>query len=369
MKPSVRNILIPSAVTLAIALGALVRTQSSAATDPSPSSAEAGAKQVLTVARAVVQQRTWPVELACSGATVSWQDAVIGAEVDGLRITALHVDVGSRVQRGQVLAELARDAVEAELHRYEAALASAKASLLHAQADAERARALANSGVMSQQQINQYLTAELTARAAVDLADAQVKEQQVTLNHTFVRAVDDGVITSRTALLGQVVSTGDELYRLQRQGKVEWRAEVDAKQLALIEPGAAAAIVLADGKRIEGKVRLVSPTLSDTTARANVFVALPAGITAGDFLSGHIRAGEQALLTVPLSAIVLRDGYSYVFELTGENTVVRRQVQLGPQRGLEVAVMSGIAEHTNVVASGGAFLTEGDKVKVVGEQI
>lgn len=324
---------------------------------------------VLSVTEIRPQAKAWPVELTASGAIVAWQEAVIGAQTGGLRITALYADVGDWVKQGQVLAELDRATVQAEVRRYEAALASARASLSKATADAQRARLVQGSGAVSDQQINEYLVAEETAQANVDLAEAQLASQKVTLSQTRIAAVDDGRITSRSALLGQVVSSGTELFRLQRQGLLEWQAEVDAQQLAMIKPGAQAEVILPSGAVLKGTVRLAAPTLSPSTSRADVYVRLPkdSTATAGMFASGRIEAGRKTVLTVPESAVVLRDGRSYVFEIGANNTVIRRAVSVGEHHDGQVEIAGGLSAQARVVSSGGAFLNDGSLVTVVKE--
>ena len=353
MKPATKKIVICTVMVLVVASVVTGLKQSAARTEPRPKAAKAALS--VTTTRPV--QKQWPVQLPASGSIVAWQEAVISAETGGLRITALHADVGSRVKRGQVLAELARASVQAEVRRYEAALASARASLAKAKADADRARQVLGSGALSEQQINAYLAEEKTAQANVDLAEAQLAVQQVTLSQTRIVSVDDGIVTSRSAVLGQVVASGAELFRLQRQGRLEWQAEVDAKQLGVVKAGAKCEVTLSSGRVLPGTVRL-----------ANVFVSLAddSGTKAGMFANGHIKAGEQPVLAVPESALVLRDGRSYLFEVGADNKVVRRLVTAGMHREGMVAI-AGLSGESRIVTSGGSFLADGDLVTMVKE--
>jgi RND family efflux transporter MFP subunit len=364
MKPATKKMVICTALVLVVAGVVTGLKQTAARTEPQPKAAKA----TLTVTTTLPVQKQWPVQLPASGSIVAWQEALISAEAGGLRITALHADVGDRIKRGQVLAELARNSVQAEVRHYEAALASARASLAKAKANADRARQVQGSGALSEQQINAYLAEEKIAQANVDLAEAQLAVQQVTLSQTRIVAVDDGIITSRTVVLGQVVACGTELFRLQRQGRLEWQAEVDAKQLGVVKPGAKSEVTLSSGRVLRGTVRLVAPTLSTSTSRANVFVSLAddSGTRAGMFANGHIEAGEQPVLAVPEAALLLRDGRSYVFELGVDNKVVRRLVNEGMHREGLVAI-AGVAGQARIVTSGGAFLADGDLVTVAKE--
>jgi len=365
VKPHFKSLII-IAVAVVLALVAVVMLRGKAAT----AKKDTGNKNaVLSVTVSQPQTKQWPTQLTASGGIVAWQEAIIGAQTGGLRITALSADVGDWVKRGQILAELDRAKVMADLSRYEASLASAKASLSQAKSNAERARLVKGSGVMSEQQINQYLVAEETARADVALAEAQLAAEKVTLAQTSILAVDDGMIIARSALLGQVVSTGTELFRLQRQGRLEWQAEVDANQLAVIKTGAKADLKLPSGQVLTGSVRLAAPTLSTSTGRANVFIGLPNGgpAKAGMFASGSIEAGTKSVLAVPETAVVLRDGRSFVFEVGTGNKVIRREVSVGAYRDGLVEIVSGLTARARVVNSGGAFLNDGSLVTVVKE--
>lgn len=367
MKSLKSKILAGSVSLLVIAVAVLLlhpqAGQTAAGTGKNPA-ADSSAQSVLTVTTLQPQTATWTQKIAANGTVAAWAEAIIGAETGGLRIAALHAEVGQHVKRGQLLAELARASVEADLNRYQAALASARASLVQAKANADRARLVKGSGAISEQQVAEYLATEQTASAAVQEAAAQVAAQQVTLSQTRIVAVDDGIITAKSALLGQVVSAGTELFRLQRQGRVEWQAEVAARQLGQIQPGAAAQITLPTGAALTGKVRLVSPSLSTTTSRATVYVTLPDDATAGMFASGQIDANQRKVLTLPEAAVTLRDGLSYAFEIDPQGKVIRHRLTTGERQQGQVEIVSGLTAGTRVAASGGAFLADGDQVKV-----
>ena len=110
--------------------------------------------------------------------------------------------------------------------------------------------------------------------AELDSAEADLQSKLTTLAQTRVLAVDDGIISSRSALLGNVVNTGAELFRLVRQGRIEWQAELDAQQLVHVKVGQVAHVTLPGGKVVNGAVRLVAPTLSISTGRAIVYISL-----------------------------------------------------------------------------------------------
>lgn len=325
---------------------------------------EAPASLTVTVIRP--QQLSWPRLLGANGNLQPWQEVVISAETGPYRIATLEADVGARVRKGQVLATLARESLLADRARLQAAVAEAQANLDKANSDVERARLVGDSGALSAQQIQGYRVTQRTSQAALASARAQLRGADVQLGQASVRAADDGVVSSRTALLGKVVNAGDEMFRLVRQGRIEWQAELDARQIAAVRPGQAARVTLPDGQVVAGTVRLVSPTLASTTSRAIVYVQLPAAspARAGMYGSGVIEVGSGSVLTVPDSALVLRDGKSYVYVLAKNDRVKETAVTAGQRRDGRVEV-SGVAPDAQVVASGGAFLGDGVAVRVV----
>lgn len=326
------------------------------------------APAALTVNLTEALRQTWPDTIEVDGSLAAWQEAVIGAETGSLRITALYADIGSTVKRGQLLAQLADGSAAAEVRKQEGMVAQARAAVEKTQADLQRSRKAADSGALSGQKIDEYRISAASDRAALDAALADLQGKRITLAQTRVVAVDDGVVSSRSALLGNVVTPGAELFRLVRQGRVEWQAELDARQLARVRVGQHALVKLPSGSVIRGVVRLAAPTLSTSTGRAIVYVSLAAGggQRSGMFASGSIELAQTTALTLPESALVVRDGRVDVYVLAGDGTTVaRRTVETGRRRNGRVELLSGIDATARVVASGGAFLSDGVAVKVI----
>lgn len=329
----------------------------------------AQARPALSVTLTTPQPEEWPQVLAANGNIAPWQEAVIGAEIGGNRLTEVLVNVGSVVKKGQVLARISSDTLAAELAQSKAALAEAEATLAEAHANADRARQIQHTGAFSEQQIAQFLTAEQTARARVNAARARVHADEVRLAQTRVLAPDDGVISARTATVGATPQPGQELFRLIRGGRLEWRAEVTATELPRIKPGMSASIVPpgATEPRIRGKVRMVAPTVDPQTRNAIVYVDLPAGggARAGMFARGEFELGKITALTLPQSAVVMREGFSYVYRVGPDNKVTQLKVSTGRRVGERVEITGGLERDARVVASGGGFLADGDVVRVV----
>jgi RND family efflux transporter MFP subunit len=332
--------------------------------------APVAARPALTVTSTRAQSSALPIKLSANGNVAAWQEASIGAEISGLRLSEVLVNVGDVVQRGQVLARFASEAVQSDVAQARAAVTEASANAQEASANADRVRTLQNSGVFSGQQINQYLTAEQTAKARVESVKAGLAAQMLRLQYAEVRAPDGGVISARLATVGAVVGSGTELFRLIRQGRLEWRAEVSSVELARLRPGTAVTVLAASGSELKGRVRVVAPTVDPQTRSGLVYVDLPSqgsgasNFKAGMFARGEFDMGNSPALTVPQQAVVVRDGFSYVFRLNADQRVSQLKVQTGRRIGERVELLEGVGAEALLVASGAGFLNDGDLVKV-----
>jgi RND family efflux transporter MFP subunit len=204
----------------------------------------------------------------------------------------------------------------------------------------------------------------------VEVARAVVQTQQIQLKNTKIYAPDSGVISARTATVGAVISAGSELFRLIRQSRLEWRAEVVSADIAKVKVGMHVNITAADGSKFSGKVRKLSPTVDMQTRNSLIYVDLPSNNTAkaGMYAKGEFVSGQSSALAIPQQALVLRDGFTYVFVVKSEQgrTIVK-QIKVQPGRRLLnlVEIVSGLQAQQSVVALGGAFLSDNDVVKVV----
>ena len=330
-------------------------------------------KAALTVSVVHAARSTAAVKLAANGGLAAWQEASVGAEANGLRIAELHAAVGDSVQKGQLLLTFDAESVQADVALARAALAEAQATALDAAANAARARAVDGSGALSAQQVNQYLTQEQVAKARVDSAKAQLDAQLLRLKHSQVLAPDAGVVSARSATVGAVVGAGTELFKLIRQGRLEWRGEVTAAEMGRIAPGTQVVLTAPGGAQAPGRVRVVAPTVDAQTRNGLVYVDLlapmgkgaAAAFKPGMYARGEFSLGNSSALLVPQTAVVVRDGFSYVYRVGADKRVSQTKVQTGRVGDNTLEILSGLKPEDQIVASGGSFLSDGDLVKVV----
>lgn len=346
----------PAALTLLV-LSGCGGSSDEAAQAKTTASAQAAASTELRPALTVTITRPQSTQLAgallANGNVMAWQEAIIGAEVNGLRLAAVHVNVGDRVSRGD---ELARFASEIP---YAAAL-QAQANYENAKSEADRVRALGDEGIYSRSQLTQIYTAEKVAKAQWEAA-------QVTLAATRVLAPDDGVISARSATVGAVLSSGNELFRMVRQSRMEWRAEVTPAEIGRVKIGQQVEVTTVSGLQVQGLVRAIAPAADPQTRNILVYVDLPRNdaLKANTFARGFFALPASAALTVPAQSVVQRDGHSYVFVVDAQSRVSQRKVEVGRRVGERVELLQGVAPLDAVAVQGAGFLNEGDLVKIV----
>ena len=333
---------------------------------------EAAQRPAMVVTAKPPKMELLPVRLAADGEVVAWQEASVASESNSLTLSEVLVNVGDRVKKGQVLARFNGRTVAEDVTQAKAALAEAKAGAMEARANARRARRLRGTDTISEQQIEQYVSADRTARAKVRSAAAALASKRQNWQNVELRAPDDGVISSRDATEGSVPAAGTELFKLIRQGRLEWQAELGSDEVMRVQPGNRVEVYTADGQPVEAKMRARAPSenTKKRTTLVYVDVADSPGLWAGMFAHGAFDLGERPALTVPIEALVPSDGFMYVYRLKDDDHVERIRVKTGRQEGDRIEIMPtgdvSLTEADRIVVEGAAFLTDNDLVKVAG---
>ena len=270
--------------------------------------APAVSRPALTVRTTTLQDAKWGRTLSANGSILPWQEAIISAQVQGLRIAEVNVSIGDHVQQGEVL-----------------------------------------------------VTLDNFARVVGDASERPVQGR--------ILAPDSGVISAASANVGSVAQPGVELFRLIRKGRLEWRAELTADELMLLRKGMTAEITVGEGRVIRGTVRAIAPSVNSQTRYGYVLVTIPdsTGIIAGAYAHGtfDVSGGKKSVLSLPQSSVMQRGTLTYVLVVGADNHVHERTVSVGQRVGDRIQIKQGLKANEPVVESGGSFLTEGDVVQVV----
>lgn len=312
-------------------------------------------RAALTVTMATPQRMTWPDVVIAQGAIAPWEEASIGTQIGSYQLIEVRANVGDQVRRGQVLARL-----NAALLHAEEAQMLARHALTNA--NDRRARGLQGVGGISDQDALQFATEARTATALL-------AAKRLELQYTYIRAPDDGVISARSATTGAVVPAGQELYRMIRKNRLEWRGELTAQHIVAARRGQIVTLSLPGGGKARAKIRAFAPTL-DAASRLGIVYAdiLPGGrARAGMYANGAIAVGESAALVVPAECVVIRDGRSYIMILPTpgkRSDVVLRAVTTGRRSDDQVEITHGLTGAEHLVRRGAAFLDDGDVVDI-----
>ncbi len=363
--------LIPLACLAALLLSGCGKKPADAGAAQAGGTSAAAASASMAVTLAPVVARTVQHGVIASGPVAAWEDMQLGVELSGLRVTALHVDVGQQVARGQVLLELDHRTVDSELRQAQAGHAEAAAGVKLAEVNLSRGAALAKGQLISASALDELRASLVQAQAREATTRAQRDGVQLKRDFTTLRAPDAGIISRRLVQPGQVVSAGSQLLGLIRQGRLEWRPELSEAELARVSIGDAVRLRDAVGVEVEGRVRALSPGVDSTQRTGTVYADLPApgALKVGTFIEGRILTASAPGLVVPASAVLMRDGYAYVFTVDNKQIAHRVRVRLGERSGESVEIIEGVKAGDSVVSSGAGFLADGDSVRVVGATV
>jgi RND family efflux transporter MFP subunit len=327
-----------------------------------------------------------------TGSLAPREEVLVGPEIDGYRLTELLAEEGDYVKKGQVLAKLSREILEAQLAQNSASLsktqasidqvrnqiAESEATLRQAEDAFNRVKPLRESGVASQASFDEREAAFRTARARLAaqkeglkfaeaeqiLMQAQRRELEIKLGRTDIRAPADGIVSRRTARMGAVSSSSAEpLFRIIKDGDIELDAEVPEFYMTKLKAGQRARVEIeGDGER-KGTVRLVSQEVNTSSrlGRVRIFLGGAADLPIGMFAKAMIDAGQRDAIGVPSTAVLYQNESATVLAVL-DGKVRERTVKPGLFAGDSVEIKEGLKEGEVVVMRAGSLLRSGDSI-------
>lgn len=348
-------------------------TATNTQTDEANSDTQTAEQAVLSVETVMPSQDSIGNTLSAEGTISAKDTANVSAKVNGVAIERVLVEEGQRVKAGQVLAIFDTDAMEQQVLQAEADVAEAEATLANASADAARVLPLIDIDAISKQEADRYRTSELRARASLQASKARLSNQRLTLENANVVAPVSGIISGKMVEVG-MVSGGEPLFTIIKNGALEWQADIDPKLIGEVSVGTPVKVSLPNNQSVMGEVSRIAPT-ADNNRQITIYASLAAnsGARAGMYQTGEFLLGSTSMQTVPNAAIVSNDGYDYVMIVTNLKTqnnettgVIKRQrVTLGERLGNSVAVTEPLPTEARLVKQGGSFLNDGDVVRII----
>ncbi len=330
-----------------------------------------------------------------TGTIVPREEIQIAPEIEGLRIIEVLVDEGQSVKKGDVLARVEQETLDAQaaqntaqLARSNAAIEQARSAIVQAEArlkeaktSFDRAKPLKQSGYLSESTFDQRESAARTADALLvaardglklaeadrSLVEAQRRELEFRRGRTEMRAPADGLVSRRNARIGSIATgAGEAMFRIIAKGEFELDGEVTETRIAKLKAGQPVRIDVAGAGEVTGTVRYVSPEVDRTTrlGRARVFIGTNSALKVGVFGRGLVETAKSRGLSLPASAILYSENGASVQAVVGDKVETRR-VETGLVSGGQVEILKGIAEGELIVSRAGSFLRGGDIVRPV----
>jgi membrane fusion protein (multidrug efflux system) len=310
----------------------------------------------------VAAQEEWPLTLDVIGTMAAVQGVTVSADLPGT-VEKIHFDSGQAVRAGDVLAVL-------DTRQEQAQLAALEAQLELARITFERMQGLLEERVISRAEFD---------RASADQRqqDARVAEIRAVIDRKTIRAPFSGVLGIRQVNLGQYLAGGDPLVTLQSLNPIYVNFGVPQQSAGQVPVGRTVRIRADDGSREwSGRVTAVDSMVDEATRNVQIQATLanPDGkLRPGMFVQTEVALGpNQSVVALPASAISYAPYGDSVFAVTEMQTAegkpyrgVKQQfVKLGPSRGDQVAILSGIQPGDEVVTSGVFRLRNGVAVEV-----
>lgn len=356
----------PGLIALAVALAGVAgwKTFGPAAVPPAAQASNLPEVSVIVPGSTMIADA-----VTAPGSIAAKRDAAVGVQGEGGRVVRVAVEPGQRVAAGQVLAQIDRQVQIQEIAQLSAGVRQAEADARLAEANLARAQGLVAKGFISRADIDQRTAARDGAIARVGVARAQVGAARERADRLDVRAPAAGLILARNVETGQVVGPGSgALFRMAEGGTLEMRAQVSEQDIARLKIGQTAEVTPVGGANTYiGRIWLIDPVI-DLASRQGIVriqLAYQPGLRVGAFARARINAGETSRPLLPQSAVLADVQGNFVYVLGKDDKVERRAITVGTVNDAGVGIASGLTGTEKVVASAGAFLKPGDKVKAV----
>jgi RND family efflux transporter MFP subunit len=346
-----------------IALGLVLRPSTAPRAN---AGGEADERPLVSVAAPGVQAVDTVVSF--TGTLAATHDLPLGFDGESGRIAAVFVDIGAVVKRGQALARLDTSVMRPQLERIQASLAEAQAEADLARAEWRRAEGVEASGALSAEQIERRRSTVATAEAKVNVAAAQLAEMRARVARTELRAPADGVILTRNAEVGQIVTSGGEpLFRLAEGGAIELRGRVAEQDLPALAVGQPARVRLTGiDHEFRGRVRLLGAVIDPDTRLGEARIALDPDprLRPGAFARAEVAVSNAERPVIAQTAVLSDERGNYVLIAGPDDKVVRRNVKVADTTNRGVVIAEGLSGSERVITTAGAFLREGESIRV-----
>lgn len=330
--------------------------------------AETPRQQARAVSVVTVEPREIQGGLVASGALIPREDTAVVSQLAGYRVAEVLVDEGASVKAGQPLARLDDTLLRSQLAQQVAIADEQKVAAEKAEAEAARVKGLDTKGILAQEQIDARRFAAASARAQYAAQLAAVNDVRTREGLMVIRSPYNGLVIERNVRPGDLSGGSTAWFRIAKDSQVELAADVGEDALDKMKVGTLAQVTLADGTKVDGRVRLVSPRVDANTKLGRVRITLPVrpDIRAGGFASASFLGMTRSRLAAPETAVRYDADGAAVMVVGSDDKVTRVPVTTGQRGGGYVELVTGPPQGSRVVERAGAMLVPGDLIKPAG---
>ncbi len=301
-------------------------------------------------------------------------EAEVRSEFSGV-VTEVYVTEWVPVKKGQALARLDSRESSAAVEAAQAAFLNAQVAEARANREYSRALKLKESGLITQQALEDALTAAEAAQAATSSARAQLNAAQTRLEKTLLRAPIDGIVSYRGVHVGDYVEhmgAPRPMFRIVDNRLMELTVSVPTPKLGLLQVGQSLhfSVDAFPGHQFTGSIKYINPAVEEGTRSVNVVAEVTNEsemLRGGLFVKGHIiTATRPNVLVIPRSALLKVDvqaGMADVF-VVEEDRPIRRTVHIGSTTDDMVEITSGLSQGENVITRGAFSVRDDDTLLV-----
>lgn len=305
--------------------------------------------------------------ITATGTLAARREIPVGVVGEGGQVTQVYVDAGDWVRQGQTLVSVDRSVQAQQANALEAQIGVARADLQLAQNELDRALQLVGRGFISKADVDRKTATRDSARARVNVANAQLAETRARNARLDIRAPVSGYVLERNVQPGQTVSAGSGiLFRLAKDGEMELQAALSEDDLALVSEGVSATVTpVGTDRQFAGRIWQVAPMINQQSRQGIARVSLPfdRALRPGGFASVEIKAGAMTAPVLPESAVQNSREGSFVYIVGADNKVKRRPVKVGTTTANGLTIAEGLDGTERVVLYAGGFLNPDEVVK------
>ena len=327
-------------------------------------------KLVIPVTVRMVGEIDGPNMISASGKIEAVKSANLSTRIMG-RVDKIHVRMGDKVTKGQLLLSINNTELSAKLAQVNAGIAEATAAYNNSEKDLKRFTALFNENSASQKELDDITANFNMAKARLEGARQMKNEVNAQFSYADIRAPFNGVVTNKFINPGDMANPGKPLLEVEAPGKYQVLTFVPESEITKIKQGMEVQVSLNSlNEIVPDEVIEVSSSSKNTGGQYHVKVTLSE--TSAPILSGMyatvkfpIAGDNQSRATlIPLEAVVQKGQLSGVYTVSESNTALLRWLRLGRTYGDKVEVLSGLAADESFIISSNGKLYNGAKISI-----